>query len=85
LGYQKDGPVKEVLAVGSSPPGQAGTARKGERAGRRAARQVSTAGGLANILGRAGTGGLERSRPASKTSNPAQYSKESRTARPGTG
>ena len=49
------GPVKEVLAVGSSPPAQACTARKGERAGRRAARQVGTGVGLANISGRAGT------------------------------
>jgi len=82
LGYQQDGPVKEVLAVGSSPPAQAGTARKGEWAGRRAARQVGTGGGLANISGRAGTGGLERSRPASETSYPGQYDKESRTAGP---
>jgi hypothetical protein len=42
LGYQQDGTVKEVLAVGSLPPAQASTARKGERAGRRAARQVGT-------------------------------------------
>ncbi len=74
-------PVKEVLAVGSSPHAQAGTARKGERAGRRAARQVGTGGGLANVSGRAGTGGLERSRPATETSYPGQYGKESRTAR----
>ncbi len=85
MGYQQDGPVKEVLAVGSSPPVQAGMARKGEWASRRAARQVGTGGGLANISGRAGTGGLERSRPASETSYPGQYGKESRTARLGTG
>jgi hypothetical protein len=39
-------------------------------------------GGLANKSGRAGTGGLERSRPASETSYPGQYNKESRTAGP---
>jgi hypothetical protein len=44
-GYQQDGPVKEVLAVSSSPPAPAGTARKGERAGRRAGRQVGTGEG----------------------------------------
>jgi hypothetical protein len=52
---------KEVLAVGSSLPAQAGMARKVERAG---------------------TGGLERSRPGSETSYPGQYDKESRTAGP---
>ena len=68
--------------MGSSPPAQAGMARKGERAGRRAARQVGTGGGLANRSGRAGTGGLERSRTASETSYTGQYDKESRTAGP---
>ncbi len=54
----QDGPVKEVLAVGSSPPAQAGTARRGESAGRRAASQVGTGGGMANIR----TGRYRRSR-----------------------
>jgi hypothetical protein len=80
----QDGPVKEVLAVGSSPPAQAGTARRGSvLAEGLQGRSVRGEGWL--ISGLAGTGGLERSRPASETSYPGQYGKESRTARPGTG
>jgi hypothetical protein len=67
LGYQQDGPIKEVLAVGSSPPAQAGKARKGELAGRRAG-----TGGLGRSRPASGTSYPGQYDKKSRTAGPLQ-------------